>query len=420
MIVSMVYFARIDSTNRICGEQAIKAQDLRHETFRVYKCKGDRTVKKIIYLLLSAVLLLAAAGCSSTDKTVLSEPASEPIELGVSDLKDILSSLDISDAVLTFYGENEDTRPANAAIRVENYVKELQDYTWESCQVPAEWEINDGYRCAFTCESLSLTAYQSGYGNTRPFHVITESGEGWFTLPMIHAGQSGAPEQFSWMLFDTFEKWYQEAKAADLYKSTGTPLTAEELTWFQDYTASVNTCYDEERGGYIVGSTAVSCFFTSKYRDPRDMDATEFLSYCPGSGNLGAEDEKEFQLVQEKLDWRSGEDDHLFSVTEMPVPCHRFPRTYINEILTQYAGVTVEEMHTDWKEAAFYIPETDCFYTFTSDFGPGTFIPCYGERDGDVVTLWEAPNAYDENTTDVLTLQKSGDRWLILSHQAGA
>ena len=131
-------------------------------------------MKKSIYLFVSAVLLLAMAGCNSTDKTVLSEPASEPIELGVSDLKDILSSLDMSDAVLTFYGENEDTRPANAAIRAENYVKELQDYTWESCQVPAEWDINDGYRCAFTCTGLSLTAYQRGYdNNTRPFHVIT-------------------------------------------------------------------------------------------------------------------------------------------------------------------------------------------------------------------------------------------------------
>ena len=77
-------------------------------------------------------------------------------------------------------------------------------------------------------------------------------------------------------------------------------------------------------------------------------------------------------------------------------------------------------MHTDWKEEAFYIPETDCFYTFTSDYGPGTFIPCYGERDGDTVTLWEAPDIYDENIADALTLQESGDTWHILSHQAAS
>ncbi len=375
-------------------------------------------MKNIMYLLTGAVLLLAITGYNSTDKTALSEPISEPIELSVTDLKDILSSLDTSDAVLTFYGENEDTCPANAAIRAENYVKELQGYTWESYEVPAEWDINDGYRCVLTCPDLSLIAYQSGYGNDRPLHVITESGEGWFILPIIEAEQNRAPEQLSWMLFNTFEKWYQEARIADLYKGSGMTLTAEELTWFQEYTAFENTYYDEEWGGYIGEATAISCFFTSKYHDPCDIDAVEFLSYCPGQGTLGEEDAKEFQLVQEKLNWRSGEDDHLFSVTEMPVPCRRLPRTYINEILVKYAGITVEDMHTNWKEMAFYIPETDCFYTFTSDFGPGTFIPCYGERNGDIVTLWEVPNGYDENTTDVLTLQKNGDRWLILSHQA--
>ena len=77
-------------------------------------------------------------------------------------------------------------------------------------------------------------------------------------------------------------------------------------------------------------------------------------------------------------------------------------------------------MHTDWKETAFYIPATDCFYTFTSDFGPGRLVPCYGERDGDIVMLWEAPDRYDEMISDVLTLQKNGDGWLILSHQAAA
>ena len=81
----------------------------------------------------------------------------------------------------------------------------------------------------------------------------------------------------------------------------------------------------------------------------------------------------------------------------------------------KYAGITVEEMHTNWIEEAFYISETDCFYTFSSDFGPGSFIPCYGEKDGDIVTLWAAPAEYD-GSTSMLTLQKSGESWHILSH----
>lgn len=372
-------------------------------------------MKKVICFFAVVSLLLVMAGCGSTSKTEPSEPTSEPIELDVSDLERILSELDPSNATLTFYGEIEDTRPADAAIRAENYIKELQNYTWESSQMPEDWDSNADFRCAFTCTDLSLTAYQGGYDNAWPLRVITESGEGWFKLPIISAEQNGSAEQYCWMLFDTFERWYQEARAADLHKSTGIPLTADELTGFQNYTTQ---CYDEKLECYIGGAPAISCFFTSKYNDPRNMDAGEFLSYCPSQGELGAEDEREFNLVQEKLDWRVGEDLHLASLDEMPVPCHRLPRTYINGILTQYAGITVEEMHTDWKAEAFYIPETDCFYTFTSDFGPGTFVPCYGEKDGDTVTLWEAPNVYDENIADALTLQKCGDSWRILSHQA--
>ena len=99
----------------------------------------------------------------------------------------------------------------------------------------------------------------------------------------------------------------------------------------------------------------------------------------------------------------------------MPVPCHRLPRSYINEILTKYAGITVEEMHTDWLKDALYIPETDCFYTFSSDFGPGSFLPGYGEKDGNIVTLWEAPSG-ESGDADMLVLQKDGENWQILSH----
>ena len=96
-----------------------------------------------------------------------------------------------------------------------------------------------------------------------------------------------------------------------------------------------------------------------------------------------------------------------------PCPATGCPRSYINEILTKYAGITVEEMHTDWLKDALYIPETDCFYTFSSDFGPGSFLPGYGEKDGNIVTLWEAPSG-ESGDADMLVLQKDGENWQIL------
>ena len=74
----------------------------------------------------------------------------------------------------------------------------------------------------------------------------------------------------------------------------------------------------------------------------------------------------------------------------------------------------MEDVHTDWKENAFYIPQTDSFYTFTSDFGPGFFAPLYGEKNGDLVTLWDGGST----TADVLTLQSVDCNYQILSHKS--
>ena len=199
---------------------------------------------------------------------------------------------------------------------------------------------------------------------------------------------------------------------ASLSPMEGTPLTAEELAYFQEYTSSKRIEAAEESEGDIGYATEISCFFTSHYRDPRDMDAEEFLRYCPDEYMLTVGDEDEFRLVQEKLDWRVGEDDHLASLDEMDVPCHRYSREYLNGILMRYAGITVEDMHTDWTEELLYIPETDCFYNFTSDFGPGIFTPFYGVKNGDIVILRS-----NGGNAAVLTLQKSGENWCILSHQ---
>lgn len=372
-------------------------------------------MKKLSYIFIALSLLLSAAGCGGAIQTEpletllpsetleTSKPSPEQAELDVSDLQEILSNLDASDATLTYYSEEkEDTRPAAAAIRAENYIKELQDYTWDIYTLPTDFDVNKNRRYAFTRDGLSLISYHLG-NDFYVIHVITESLDGWFTV----AGQADAnnPENVAY----PFKRWHMEALSASLNKGDGIPITEEELTWFQDYTFHLNTYYDEQFGHYVTLTTPISCFFTSYYSDPRDMPAVNFLKYCPVQKTLGEEDEEEFRIVQERLNWLVGEDRHLASIIEMPVPCHRISRTYINEILTQYAGITVEDMHSDWKEDATYIPETDCFYTFTSDFGPGTFCPYYGEKNGDIVTLWSVGVA--------LTLQKSGDNWLILSHQ---
>lgn len=371
-----------------------------------------------------SLLLVLAVGCSNANEqplderaTLSDEPVSEPAALDVSDLHDLLASVDISAADLTYFHDGtEETFPAENAIRSENYLETLGAFTWESDQPPAEWDGADDYRYQLTITGATLTAYQSGYDNARPLHVETGEGEGWFILPTVTEPE----EQYSWMLYDTLAQWYKEAQTAALYGGEGSPLTAEELDWFESYTEGTETHYDEAWGGFIGSATPISCFFTSRYSDPRDMDAEAFLYYCPDQGVLEtgeAGDEEEFRIVQEKADWRVGEDNHLASLEEMPVPCHRLPRNYINDILTKYAGITVEEMHTDWLEEALYIPETDCFYTFTSDFGPGMFLPCYGEKGGNIVTLWEAPSE-ESGTSDKLVLQKSGEDWQILSHCA--
>lgn len=370
-------------------------------------------MKQRTSLFLAVFLLLTLTGCGRAE---VPETSTEPVTLEASDLNDILANLNPGGATLTNCSEGkESSYPAGSAIRAERYIETLQGFTWEGYQPPEEWDGSDDYRIEFAGNDVTLTAYQIGYGDAQPLHAVTERGEGWFVLPYID-GKHGEAAQVSWMICESFENWYAEAQTAELYRGSSTPLTADELDWFEDYTHWTENRFDEN--GYVTTyASPISCFFTSLYNDPRDMDAAEFLYYCPDEGHLTAEDEAEFALVQKKLDWRSGEDNHLFSVNELPLPCHRISCTYLDGILIKYAGITVADMHTDWKEKAFYIPETDCFYTFTSDFGPGMFAPRYGEKDGDTVTLWSRDYG-PEAPGRVLTMQKSGEDWRILSHQA--
>ena len=156
----------------------------------------------------------------------------------------------------------------------------------------------------------------------------------------------------------------------------------------------------------MTGPSMVSCFFTSLYSDPRDLDLAEFLRYCPLAEAVT--DEAEFDALDHG--WTVGRDGHRATLAELPVPVWRYRVSAINEALTKYAGITLDDMRTDWRKDSrmLYSPEQDAFYNFTSDFGPGTFVPTAGEQTGDILTLRSA--------STVLTLRLTAGGWQILSY----
>ena len=83
----------------------------------------NRTTQRFVHSSLALILLLAIAGCSGREPSYPEQSNTTPTALDITDLKEILSTLDASNATLTYYnGENEETYPANAAIRAEKYI----------------------------------------------------------------------------------------------------------------------------------------------------------------------------------------------------------------------------------------------------------------------------------------------------------
>ena len=150
----------------------------------------------------------------------------------------------------------------------------------------------------------------------------------------------------------------------------------------------------------------VSCFFTSHYDDPRDIDLAEFLRYCPLSTTLGDADVEEFHAV---LDTLGIENAERFKVPDdWAVPVRRMPKSDVSALLMQWADITVDDLRD--QEDAIYLAQYDAFYEFTSDFGPGSFIPVGGEQYGDSIRLWSAPRGENgEGTHDELTLEVRPD-----------
>ena len=179
------------------------------------------------------------------------------------------------------------------------------------------------------------------------------------------------------------------------------PLSAEELSWFNETFYPI--VYDKQ--GNPISVNPVSGFFSSYYDDVRNMDFEEFMRYFPGDGSFASDAEFEALKTVEAwpFDWVETRDD-------MPVPIHKYQARIVDMVLKENAGITTADLNTS---DVAYLADYDAFYNYTSDFGPGMFTCTRGEVDGDIVRLYEE----FETGTDMLTLRKVGDNYMIVAHQ---
>ena len=160
-------------------------------------------------------------------------------------------------------------------------------------------------------------------------------------------------------------------------------------------------------GEAVVGGNPVSAFFTSYYARPGDLNFEEFLRYLPRSEPVEDNpDAPEFQALTRHPLWP-------FEGNLVPTPIRRYARQSVDEVLEQYAGITTEDLSGVGMDTVLYLEEYHAWYNFTSDYGPGMFIPVYGLREGSTVTLWEM------SSKDTLILEETEEGFRIRSHLPG-
>lgn len=321
---------------------------------------------------------------------------------GAADLIAAFDALDLKSTTINHRTNvlSGSTYQADGAICAQVHLDTLRAFKWMPCRALAEEEEREYPRVTLSCDDTELTFVQSG-------EVRLRSGEGreqWFKAMDIDS------TQYAWMAVNEIFEWFDEARATAQFGGDGIALTSWELVRWRERTASIEN-YLDENGYNCARSTAISCFFTSYYDDVRDLDLGGFLMYCP-LGEL-VEDDAEFELVK-KRNWAEDDGWRDFTISQMPIPVWRYTVKDISEALMQYAGITFDDLRGNWKETLHYVPETNAFYNYHSDFGPGAFRPLYGERNGDLLTLYGS--GVDGVGAAELTLRVSGEDYKIVSH----
>ena len=181
-------------------------------------------------------------------------------------------------------------------------------------------------------------------------------------------------------------------------------LTQEELA---AYNAVMDPAVRDESGDIVdFHIQPFSYFFSSYYKNVRNLNFEEFIRYFPDSGQAT---EAEFEALKKLDDWPF---KRVARMEDMPVPIHRHTVSSINEVLTRWGGITTSNLDTS---GVCYLEEYDAYYTFTSDFNMFYFIAESGEQVGNYVYLRKS---VENGNIAALTLRlmPGTDEWQIVSH----
>ena len=181
-------------------------------------------------------------------------------------------------------------------------------------------------------------------------------------------------------------------------------LTQEELA---AYNAVMDPAVRDESGDIVdFHIQPFSYFFSSYYKNVRNLNFEEFIRYFPDSGQAT---EAEFEALKKLDNWPFKQVERM---EDMPTPIHRHTVSSINEVLTRWGGITTSNLDTS---GVCYLEEYDAYYTFTSDFNMFYFIAESGEQVGNYVYLRKS---VENGNIAVLTLRlmPGTDEWQIVSH----
>lgn len=181
-------------------------------------------------------------------------------------------------------------------------------------------------------------------------------------------------------------------------------LTQEELA---AYNAVMDPAVRDVSGDIVdFHIQPFSYFFSSYYKNVRNLNFEEFIRYFPDSGQAT---EAEFEALKKLDDWPF---KRVARMEDMPVPIHRHTVSSINEVLTRWGGITTSNLDTS---GVCYLEEYDAYYTYTSDFNMFYFIAESGEQVGNYVYLRKS---VENGNIAVLTLRLTPgtDEWQIVSH----